>query len=43
MPIAALLGLLFANGLLAPVYGGVRSAVLPDVLPPGPGYSWAGP
>ena len=38
MPVAALLGLLFANGLLAPVYGGVRSAVLPDVLPPGPGY-----
>ena len=38
MPIAALLGLLFANGLLAPVYQGVRSAVLPDVLPPGPGY-----
>src|ERR1700691_4079601 len=38
MPVAALLGLLFANGLLAPVYQGVRSAVLPDVLPPGPGY-----
>jgi predicted MFS family arabinose efflux permease len=38
MPIAALLGLLFANGLLAPVYQGVRAAVLPDVLPPGPGY-----
>src|ERR1700735_2444883 len=38
MPTAALLGLLFANGLLAPVYQGVRSAVLPDVLPPGPGY-----
>jgi predicted MFS family arabinose efflux permease len=38
MPIAALLGLLFANGLLAPVYQGVRSAVLPDLLPPGPGY-----
>ncbi len=38
MPVAALLGLLFANGLLAPVYQGVRAAVLPDVLPPGPGY-----
>jgi predicted MFS family arabinose efflux permease len=38
MPVPALLGLLFANGLLAPVYQGVRAAVLPDVLPPGPGY-----
>jgi predicted MFS family arabinose efflux permease len=38
MPVAALLGLLFTNGLLSPVYGGVRAAVLPDVLPPGPGY-----
>ena len=38
MPVAALLGLVFANGLLAPVYQGVRAAVLPDLLPPGPGY-----
>jgi predicted MFS family arabinose efflux permease len=38
MPVAALLGLVFANGLLAPVYQGVRAAVLPDVLPPGPVY-----
>ena len=38
MPAAALLGLLFTNGLLSPVYQGVRAAVLPDVLPPGPGY-----
>jgi predicted MFS family arabinose efflux permease len=38
MPVAALLGLLFTNGLLSPVYQGVRAAVLPDVLPPGPGY-----
>jgi predicted MFS family arabinose efflux permease len=38
VPVAALLGLLFTNGLLAPVYQGVRAAVLPDVLPPGPGY-----
>src|SRR5215469_8501385 len=37
-PVAGLLVLLFANGLLAPVYQGVRSALLPDVLPPGPGY-----
>jgi predicted MFS family arabinose efflux permease len=38
MPIAGLLILLFANGLISPVYQGVRAAVLPDVLPPGPGY-----
>ena len=38
MPVAALLGLVFANGLLAPVYQGVRAATLPDLLPPGPGY-----
>jgi predicted MFS family arabinose efflux permease len=38
MPVGALLGLLFTNGLLSPVYQGVRAAVLPDVLPPGPGY-----
>jgi len=38
IPVAGLLVLLFANGLLAPVYQGVRSALLPDVLPPGPGY-----
>ncbi len=38
MPVAALLGLLFAGGLLSPVYQGVRSAVMPDVLPPGPAY-----
>jgi hypothetical protein len=38
MPLAALLGLLFATGLISPVYQGVRSAVLPDVLPPGPPY-----
>jgi predicted MFS family arabinose efflux permease len=38
MPLVALLGLLFASGLIAPVYQGVRSAVLPEMLPPGPPY-----
>ncbi len=38
MPVAALLVLLFANGLLAPVYQGARAALLPDVLAPGPAY-----
>jgi predicted MFS family arabinose efflux permease len=38
MPVAALLGLLFANGLISPVYQGVRSSVLPQVLSPGPDY-----
>src|SRR5215467_12953626 len=32
IPLPALLGLLFAAGLLSPVYQGVRSAVLPEVL-----------
>jgi predicted MFS family arabinose efflux permease len=38
MPLPALLGLLFVAGLLSPVYQGARSAVLPEVLPPGPRY-----
>jgi MFS family permease len=38
MPLVALLGLLFATGLISPVYQGVRSAVVPEVLPPGPPY-----
>jgi MFS family permease len=38
IPVAGLLILLFANGLISPVYQGVRSALLPEVLPPGPGY-----
>ena len=38
MPLVALLGLLFVTGLIAPVYQGVRSAVLPDILAPGPPY-----
>jgi hypothetical protein len=38
MPLIALLGLLFATGLVAPVYQGLRSAVLPEMLPPGSTY-----
>jgi len=38
VPLPALLALLFAIGLISPVYQGVRSAVLPEVLPPGPRY-----
>lgn len=38
MPVPGLLALLFAMGLIAPVYQGVRSAALPKILPPGPGY-----
>jgi hypothetical protein len=38
VPLPALLALLFAVGLIAPVYQGVRSAVLPEVLPAGPHY-----
>src|SRR6516225_10658941 len=38
MPVPGLLALLFANGLIAPVYQGVRSALLPKILPPGPRY-----
>ena len=38
MPVPGLLALLFVAGLIAPVYQGVRSALLPEVLPPGPGY-----
>ena len=38
IPVPGLLALLFANGLISPVYQGVRSAVLPEVLPPGPAY-----
>jgi len=38
MPLPALLMLLFATGLISPLYQGVRSAVLPDVLTPGPSY-----
>ena len=38
MPLPALLTLLFVVGLISPVYQGIRSAVLPEVLPPGPRY-----
>src|SRR5215831_5003432 len=38
VPLPALLVLLFAAGLLSPVYQGARAAVLPELLPPGPGY-----
>ncbi|HWG64316.1 MAG TPA: MFS transporter [Streptosporangiaceae bacterium] len=38
MPVAGLLCLLAANGLLAPVYQGVRAALLPEVLGAGPRY-----
>jgi MFS family permease len=38
MPLPVLLALLFAAGLLSPVYQGARAAVLPEVLPPGPRY-----
>jgi predicted MFS family arabinose efflux permease len=38
IPVAGLLALLFVAGLISPVYSGVRSALLPDVLAPGPPY-----
>jgi MFS family permease len=38
VPLPALLALLFAIGLMSPVYQGVRLAVLPEILPPGPRY-----
>ena len=38
IPVPGLLALLFVNGLISPVYQGIRSAVLPEILPPGPAY-----
>lgn len=38
VPVPGLLGLLLGTTLIAPVYQAVRSALLPDVLPPGPPY-----
>src|SRR6202000_2334178 len=38
VPVPGLLVLLFAEGLIAPVFQGVRSAMLPDILPAGPPY-----
>src|SRR5215467_7855559 len=38
IPVPGLLALLFVNGLISPVYQGIRSAVLPEILPAGPAY-----
>jgi Transmembrane secretion effector len=38
MPVPGLLALLFVNGIIAAVYQGVRSSVMPEILPPGPRY-----
>jgi Transmembrane secretion effector len=38
VPVPGLLALLFAEGLIAPVFQGVRSAMLPDILAAGPPY-----
>ena len=38
IPVAGMLALLFVAGLVSPVYSGARSALLPDVLTPGPRY-----
>lgn len=38
VPVPGLLGLLLGTTLIAPVYQAVRSALMPDVLPPGPPY-----
>ncbi len=38
MPVGGLLALIFAIGLIAPVYQGVRAALLPEVLAPGSQY-----
>jgi MFS family permease len=38
MPVPGLLALLFGNGIIAATYQGVRSAVMPEILPAGPGY-----
>lgn len=38
LPVAALLALVFVLGLIAPVFGGVRSATLAQILPPGAAY-----
>jgi MFS family permease len=38
VPVPGLLALLFAEGLIAPVFQGTRSALLPDILPAGPPY-----
>jgi hypothetical protein len=38
IPVPGLLALLFGNGITAATYQGVRSAVMPEILPPGPRY-----
>ena len=38
LPVVALLALVFVLGLIAPVFGGVRSATLAQILPPGAPY-----
>jgi MFS family permease len=38
MPVAGLLALVVAEGLIAPVFQSVRATVLPEILPPGPPY-----
>ena len=38
LPVAGMLVLLLGIGLIAPVYSATRSALLPEILPPGPGY-----
>jgi MFS family permease len=38
LPVAGMLALLLGIGLIAPVYSATRSALLPEILPPGPGY-----
>lgn len=38
LPIFALLALIFAGGLIAPIFGGTRSAIMPDVLGHGQRY-----
>ena len=38
VPVTVLLALLFAGGLIAPVFSGAQSALLPDILGEGDGY-----
>jgi len=38
VPVAGLLALVVAEGLIAPVFSSTRAALLPEVLPPGPPY-----
>ncbi|HEY0718667.1 MAG TPA: MFS transporter [Streptosporangiaceae bacterium] len=38
IPVAGLLALVFAEGLIAPVFQGVRAALLPEILPAGSPY-----